>query len=129
MWKKATILAVAIGFMLAGFMAIAAGPQSPESVDLGKYADKRPKVKFDHKEHVDVIKVECKTCHHTMKEGDTIVQTCNAQECHGPTAEGKKLALTGMKNAFHGLCLECHKKEKAAGKKSPTMCNDCHKKT
>jgi hypothetical protein len=129
MGRKAIILASVVGFMLAGLIAIAAGPQSPESVDLGKYVDKRPKSKFDHKKHVEVIKLECKRCHHTMKEGDTAVQGCNAQGCHVAAAEGKKLGLTGMKNAFHGLCVECHKKEKEAGKKSPTACNDCHVKT
>ncbi len=128
MWKKATIIALAIGFVFAGVMAIASGPQVPEKVDLGKYAAKRPKVNFDHNNHVEVIKVECKVCHHTMKEGEEI-KSCNAQGCHVAKTEGKKLGLTGMKNAFHGKCLTCHKKEKKAGKKSPTKCSECHVKT
>jgi hypothetical protein len=33
-----------------------------------------------------------------------------------------------LKEAMHKNCIDCHKKEKAAGKKAPTMCNECHKK-
>lgn len=129
MWKKATVLASVVGFMLAGLIAIASGPPSPDTVDLGKYADKRPKSKFDHKKHVEAVKIDCKTCHHTMKEGDTVVESCSAKGCHAAATEGKKLGLTGTKNAFHGQCVECHKKEKAAGKNPPTACTDCHVKT
>ncbi|MBW2146479.1 MAG: cytochrome c3 family protein [Deltaproteobacteria bacterium] len=128
MWKKAMILALVVGFAFAGVMAIAADPKVPDSVDLGKYAKKRPKAVFDHNKHVDDIKIDCNSCHHTMKEAEP-VKTCNAQGCHGEKKEGDKPGLTGMKNAFHGSCLACHKKQKKAGKKSPTKCSACHVKT
>ena len=127
MGKKATILAVVIGFALASVMAMAAA-KAPDSVDLKKYVDKRPLAKFDHKKHVEVHKAECKACHHEMKKEDDKVQSCGTQGCHVAQTEGKKLGLTGVKNAFHDGCWPCHKKENAAGKKAPVKCDDCHVK-
>jgi Cytochrome c7 and related cytochrome c len=51
--------------------------------------------------------------------------TLKCETCHA-SAEGGKIEGFG-KDKAHGTCVECHKKEAAAGKAAPTKCADCHK--
>ncbi len=88
-------------------------------------------VKFDHKKHSTQFK--CTDCHHASKPekpNKTQYEACTA--CHtNPPQAGMK---TKLQAAFHnptataGTCVNCHKKEAAAGKKTPAKCTDCHKK-
>ncbi len=89
-------------------------------------------VTFQHKLHDQRTGGKCVVCHHASKPekpGDT-KQACD--KCHTkPVAAGMK---TSRQGAFHkptaqaGLCIDCHKKENAAGKKAPVKCVECHKK-
>lgn len=78
-------------------------------------------VTFPHKKHVEELKLECTTCHHTLKEGEKPVK-CTT--CHGVKEDAPKV----MK-AFHNRCKTCHKeKNEKEGKKAPTGCKECHVK-
>ena len=64
--------------------------------------------------------LEAKTGNVTFKHQTHAAQKCDV--CHGagaPKAIGKM-----EKEKAHGLCLDCHKKEK----KGPAKCAECHKK-
>ena len=90
-------------------------------------------VKFNHQAHAAVLKIACETCHHPSKPQKPLAaaqQACS--DCHTkPAAAPMK---TAWNQIFHvptgqtGMCIDCHKKEKAAAKKSPTGCMECHKK-
>jgi len=98
----------------------------PESVVIKEIQKAQPPVTFNHKKHSDELKINCIECHHTAKPEDVKAGTAEkCSKCHTDKAEGKKVVL---KEAFHKKCVDCHKKEKAGGKKTPTICNECHKK-
>jgi hypothetical protein len=91
-------------------------------------------VKLNHKAHAVTHKIECVTCHHASKPEKPLKskeQKCT--DCHTKTATPPM--KTTVKLAFHdamakkGTCVDCHLKEKAAGKtKVPVKCAECHKK-
>lgn len=91
-------------------------------------------VKLDHKAHASKLKIDCVTCHHASKPEKplkTKEQKCT--DCHTKTATPPM--KTTVKLAFHdamakkGTCVDCHVKEKAAGKTNvPIKCAECHKK-
>ncbi len=78
-------------------------------------------VKFNHKKHVETLKLGCEKCHHELKgkKPGEVPKGCVA--CHKAAAEGKTLSV---KDASHKVCQECHKQDKA--KKAPTTCTKCH---
>lgn len=76
-------------------------------------------VKFNHKNHVEKYKLDCKRCHHTGE-----FKSC--KECHKAKAEGK---IVSVKDAFHKNCKGCHDEAKKAKKAAgPTACKQCHVK-
>jgi len=88
-------------------------------------------VKFNHKVHATSAK--CDTCHHASKAEKPLTsehQACT--DCHTQTATAPM--KTKAQAAFHnatatsGVCIDCHKKVNAEGKKAPTKCNECHQK-
>jgi len=90
-------------------------------------------VKFNHQAHSAVLKIACETCHHASKPEKPAAapqQACS--DCH--TKPATPPTKTPWNLTFHvvtgqtGLCIDCHKKEAAAGKKPPTKCMECHKK-
>jgi hypothetical protein len=91
-------------------------------------------VKFMHKAHVDRVGGKCETCHHPSrpeKPATAPQQAC--RDCHTKPAVPPMKTITQA--AFHnplaksGTCIDCHLKENAAGKKAPTKCTECHKKS
>jgi hypothetical protein len=85
-------------------------------------ADKYQGVQFAHKKHADAYK-DCKTCHHTWKEGEN-VKKCG--ECHKKETKDSAVKL---EKAFHDNCRGCHRTLKKAGKATgPTVCTKCHPK-
>jgi hypothetical protein len=124
--RKGTIaLVVALAFLCSLTVAFAA--KAPDKVTL-KGATKGP-VEFTHKTHAETLKIACTECHHVKKDGKNVwkqgdpVQKCDA--CHKATAKPGDKPM-GLKEAFHKNCVDCHKKEKAAGKKAPVSCTECH---
>lgn len=87
-------------------------------------------VTFEHSKHATV---KCDVCHHASKpEKPSKVAQEKCTDCHTKVATPPM--KTKLQAAFHnptaqsGICIDCHKKEVAAGKKAPTKCADCHKK-
>jgi hypothetical protein len=81
-------------------------------------------VKFEHSKHTAV---KCET----EKPLASAHQKCT--DCHTKAATAPM--KTKMQAAFHnptgqaGVCIDCHKKEAAAGKATaPTKCAQCHQK-
>ena len=91
--------------------AKAAG-KGPKTIALAAKADQGP-VAFPHKEHHK--KASCAKCHHELKPGGKPV---SCRDCHGPDPK----TLTA-KEAFHGTCKGCHKKEGMS-----VECDQCHGK-
>jgi cytochrome c5 len=90
-------------------------------------------VKFDHAGHSKKQGATCATCHHASKPEKPMKgaqQACG--DCH--TSKPEAPMKTKLQAAFHdpmakkGICIDCHAKENAAGKKAPTTCTGCHKK-
>lgn len=106
----------------------AADSSGPDTV---RYTPSRGTVTFTHAKHAK--SVECTACHHESRSERPYTkprQACG--DCH--LGEPVPPITTSLKAAFHntaertGVCYDCHKKEAAAGKDTPTACNDCHKR-
>jgi hypothetical protein len=80
-------------------------------------------VAFPHAQHTEIAG-NCATCHHHSPKGAT--PACG--ECHeaitvfhyNPTSKEPNI---GLKGAYHGQCMGCHKKMGG-----PLGCTDCHEK-
>ena len=112
---RSTFLSVALlgSLLLVGAAQAAEAPKAP--VVIKADGAKMAPVTFAHEKHG---KVDCAKCHHVK---DKPPEACKS--CHD-VKEAKNNAPK-TQDAFHKLCLECHK---AAGGNAPTKCNDCHKK-
>lgn len=98
----------------------------PTELQLKLEGAKFPAVKFNHANHVDVYKIDCKVCHHAEADPTKEVKKCI--ECHD-IAQAKDKVLKAM-DAYHKTCIECHKKVNAEeSKQAPVKCNDCHKRS
>jgi len=91
---------------------------APEEVLLNKVEEKVPPVLFKHKNHVDETKIECAACHHKKPE-----EPASCYSCHKKDKEGDAVKA---KDAFHKLCVVCHKEKKAADVNPPVKCKECH---
>jgi cytochrome c553 len=125
-------LAVILAFI---FVMVAVGVivAADEKKANDTYTLKAPNgaVKFDHKKHSAATK--CETCHHASKPEKALKSAHEAcSDCHTNPAQAP--VKTKLQAAFHnptaqaGTCIDCHKKEAAAGKKTPAKCADCHNK-
>jgi len=109
---------------------------------------KRTPVEFPHSTHFNFT---CRTCHHKWTATEK-VKSCMTAGCHSlaklPPAGSQKAAAATIrtryyKNAFHGLCIKCHKKIRAKNQLlaastqlleekpspvGPTGCVKCHPK-
>lgn len=105
-----------------GFLSVLvfAQTKAPETIVIKEIQKAKPAVTLSHAEHSKSFK--CTECHHKY-QGQGTPPKCS--KCHGKVKEGNKPSL---KNAFHKGCKNCHKQEKAKGKKAPTTCSGCHKK-
>lgn len=123
--RQTTIIATTLALFLTATAASA--HHTPSTVRIDAAAKKQAAVTFDHAKHVARAKT-CDTCHHTnkglTKADDKAVKKCTA--CHldpkGTVPSMRDPSL--QKNAFHVLCIKCHKDQK----KGPVACTGCHKK-
>jgi sRNA-binding protein len=130
MQMKRTILVLAL---IAG-VALLAVPVTAQTTPPTKVVLKgNPMggVTFDHAKHAKLVGDKCDTCHHASKpEKAAKAKQEKCQTCHEKVATAPM--KTGAKAAFHdpmakkGVCVDCHVKEAAAGKKAPLKCNECH---
>lgn len=123
--KGILVMALMAIFIASGFAYAQQEVLKLEHQAFGKR--QRPGVTFPHAKHFESI--DCLQCHHFYADGKNVwdeSRETNCSACHALKAEQKKMELM---NAFHGTCLTCHRKDKAAGKKSgPVMCGECHVK-
>jgi hypothetical protein len=113
--------------------------EPPESVEARKAF-----VEFPHSKH---FSLDCRACHHQWT-GDSQIQNCTVSGCHDLNEMPKKgakidkaMAFKYYKEAFHSLCIGCHKQMKMENKKKemsaailkaklpatgPTGCVECH---
>ena len=131
------MLVVFFGFLLAGAIAApqVAGQAAKEPATVILKGSPMGGVKFDHKAHTAKERAgsKCETCHHASKpEKPAKSPNQKCTDCH--TKAVAKPMKTNTQAAFHapmakgGTCITCHQAENAKGKKSPTKCNECHKK-
>lgn len=91
-------------------------------------------VKMNHKMHAELAGVKCETCHHPPKpekpaaDPNQACSTCHARAVTPPMKTTTLAAFHKNAMAAGGLCVDCHKTEKAKGKATPMKCADCHKK-
>lgn len=106
-------------------------PKAPDSIVMKDAA--LGSVTFTHKAHAERPGAKCETCHHASKPEKPETKPNQAcRNCHTkPPAAAMK---TSRQAAFHnstaqsGVCIDCHKKELAGGKKPPLKCAECHRK-
>lgn len=124
--------AIAVAVAMAGVTSAADKP-APTSVVLKDLKAPMGGVKFDHAKHSKMAGVKCESCHHASKPAKayaagTTHEACG--DCHTKpaTAPVKTVNPYHAAMAKSGLCVDCHVKETAAGKKAPAKCPECHKK-
>lgn len=124
-FKRGFIVLIAVFFVFAISFVYA---QPKDVYKLHWEGAKFPPTDFNHKNHAEKYKIDCKHCHHTDPNPAEKVTKCIT--CHDPSgdiAATKGGGIKGM-DAYHKQCIDCHKKENESGKNAPTKCNDCHKK-
>ena len=153
MRKSVLFVAVVLMVGIWGSFVIA---DDTMQVPLGKIgltpltqSPKRSNVTFPHGAHFSYA---CQKCHHKWT-GEAAIQSCTTSGCHdldkAPVDKNGKPVMDPVlqaryyKNAFHDLCIGCHKDIKvknkameasktALGEKlpptGPTGCNQCHPK-
>ncbi len=124
---KSRITHVFLFFPIFLFLVLAlsvfAQKKAPEVMTLKVEGGKLAPVPFPHALHAEKHKIQCSKCHH--KEPDpTQPELCI--KCH-PVKDAKE-GVPLFKDAYHKLCIDCHKEVVAKGNKAPTKCTECHKK-
>jgi hypothetical protein len=97
---------------------------TPETITLDILSKRYGPVEFSHGYHAEMAG-DCASCHHHSPKGYT--PACG--ECHEPIIvyhydAVKKGPNVGLKGAYHGQCLGCHKEMESG----PVGCTDCHEK-
>lgn len=128
-----TALAAGLLIFSAGLARLAYAETQPKDVVILK-GSPMGGVKFEHKLHSTARGIKCETCHHPSKPEKALKAPQEAcSDCH--TKPATPPLKTDRPRAFHkpmatgGTCIDCHKAENAKGKKAPTKCLECHKKT
>ena len=119
-----------LGLVLAGGMSIAgdkktASDTGPDEMILKTSAAIKA-AKFPHKKHQEAF--ECGECHHSKSDDGIKYPYVDGMEikkcvvCHNKD-DMDNPKLNNFKLIAHGLCKECHKRNKD---KAPTKCSGCH---
>jgi hypothetical protein len=135
---KISILTIIIGLVLAG----AVGWQTllaQEAEYILAHDDvfgslRRPEVSLPHEEHVKTLENGgCGVCHHTPddKTGQLVYIEGDERSCTDCHEMQKEDNTPALREAFHGNCTNCHRKQIKSGnlKSGPTTCGGCHKKS
>ena len=101
------------------FLALASTHAISDTISIGALSTLYKPLKFTHDKHME-IESNCSVCHHNSAEGTT--PKCGS--CHGALqGEAKNRTITGLKDAYHGRCIGCHKRLSG-----PIECAGCHNK-
>jgi len=132
MSKKSLVLmvvtALTLSLALAVSMSFAEGEKGPAEIVLN--TDGTKPATFPHAKHQE--KNACAVCHHYQDDAGARIpcddgsldKIAKCDSCHNADFKNEKLRT--WKDIGHGLCKDCHTKNKEAG--APTKCGDCHKK-
>ena len=123
-WVLITVMVAAL-FAFASSVTVvnkAVAGEPPETIEIKELKNLYGPVEFPHSDHFDYAD-DCSVCHH-HSEGKTI----SCKVCHKPFKvykyEGsKRINGLGLKGAYHGRCLGCHKEEGG-----PVGCTECHER-
>jgi hypothetical protein len=121
-------MAVVLGLMIAYGLSHAGMVMESSVYD----EHTRPLVEWNHESHANDYDIDCKVCHHTMKEGDECIESC--AYCHNKPRKPRGIRVSREErvkrfhyDAIHDSCMGCHKSLKREAKSSgPTSCRDCH---
>jgi len=120
MEKRLIGIGVFVGFVLSILIVSGVFAAKDEIV----FEASNGKVTFTHKNHNEILKIECLKCHHSWKQDETTGKLC--RECHKAATEG---GTPSLKDASHKNCRGCHDEAKKANKAAgPTGCTQCHVK-
>jgi hypothetical protein len=118
-----SILALAVGWTIASHAGgqkqteVSSSLKVPETYVLAHLAKTYEPVTFSHRMHC-LVAEDCAVCHHHSQAG----QTPSCTQCHGVSAASKKAGIPGLKEAYHGQCMGCHREMEMG----PTGCTECH---
>jgi len=118
-----TIITFAISFGIIVSYAQRTVDEGPETITLSDYARSVEAVTFTHKSHGNTGEVgaNCITCHH---KANKFITPGKCSECHKMKVEEE---VPSYPQAFHKLCIGCHKEEIVAGNdKIDLSCESCH---
>jgi hypothetical protein len=153
--RKISVMAILISLILISISVSAVASEEQMIVPMGDIVleplamkAKRPAVTFPHAVHFDYA---CQACHHKWSGEEPIVG-CSTADCHdlvelpkndaGQPVQEKSIAIRYYKNAYHEMCIGCHKEIKIKNRKmetsgmpvgekltspGPTGCTECHK--
>ena len=147
MMHKRVLLLTVIAFFVCGSIAMAEDemcvPMGDITLESPAQQPLRSEVTFPHSVH---FKYACQQCHHNW-DGKTPIVGCQTSGCHDlatkPDSKNKTVQIRYYKDAFHTMCIGCHKELKAqyqakensilgvSGKLTapgPTSCSGCHPK-
>ena len=100
-----------IGLMLALAVAAGAALAVEDVIIIRKTGHRKPRIRFNHRAHIEKYDTECIDCHHTGTQ-----QKCS--RCHTMRDRG---AVINIKGAYHQQCHDCHRKTSG-----PKACGRCH---
>ena len=105
--------------LIIGVIAIATGVFGLEVIKIDLLKKRYESVEFNHGAHINYVD-DCSRCHHYTQEPVKCIECHEIIEVY--TYKGKKRGKgIGLKGAYHGLCLGCHKEMGG-----PVGCEDCH---
>ena len=122
--KKGLIsIGILVGFVLSILMITGVFAK-----DVVEYNVPYGKVTFTHKKHIENYKIDCLTCHHDWKPGQTTGKLC--KDCHKAKKEdSKEGGGIAAKDAYHKSCKGCHDDLRKAKKPTgPSACTQFHVK-
>jgi len=119
--------------VLAAGLALAAADRPLRTmipIDNRNYYDdkERGRVDFPHEKHMQMV-YGCTACHHDYRGPINILKLDELRPggslarcitCHGHY--GKARHRHGLPQAYHSLCMSCHKKDSG-----PVLCGACHR--
>jgi hypothetical protein len=145
--QKKVLLISMIALLVFGSLAVAEDemcvPMGEITIEKLAPAPQRPEVSFPHPTHFSYA---CQQCHHKWNTREPIVG-CQTSGCHDqatlPETKKSDKNVSYYKEAYHSMCIGCHKEIKKKNKAleaslistnkkmsatGPTACNQCHPK-
>ena len=100
----------------------------PDDKSVIVFESKKGNVTFNHALHGTVRGIECKSCHHTYKDGEPIKPCADCHKQKDSEVAGFSVLAPKNSKAYHTKCKGCHKYtlEELHQPAGPTKCKLCH---